>query len=48
MATIASGFQKLMENLEITGLQKSTVSTRHNSVRDVVKQFTESKLDWTL
>lgn len=34
--TIASSFQKLKENLEITGLQKSTVSTRQNNVRDVV------------
>lgn len=35
--TIPSAFQKLKENLEITGLQKSTVSTRQNSVREVVE-----------
>ncbi len=35
--TILSAFQKLKENLEITGLQKSTVSTRQNSVREVVE-----------
>lgn len=34
--TILSSFQKLKENLEITGLQKSTVSTRQENVRDVV------------
>lgn len=34
--TITSSFQKLKENLEITGLQKSTVSTRQENVRDVV------------
>lgn len=34
--TIAASFQKLKENLEITGLQKSTVSTRQGNVRDVV------------
>lgn len=34
--TISSSFQKLKENLEITGLQKSTVSTRQENVRDVV------------
>ena len=34
--TIQAAFQKLKENLEITGLQKSTVSTRQNNVRDVV------------
>lgn len=34
--TIISSFQKLKENLEITGLQKSTVSTRQENVRDVV------------
>lgn len=36
-ATIPSAFQKLKENLEITGLQKSAVSTRQNSVRGVVE-----------
>lgn len=35
--TILSAFQKLKENLEITGLQKSTVSTRQNNVRKVVE-----------
>ena len=34
--TILSSFQKLRENLEITGLQKATVSTRQQNVRDVV------------
>lgn len=34
--TITASFQKLKENLEITGLQKSTVSTRQENVRDVV------------
>ncbi len=34
--TITSSFQKLKENLEITGLQKNTVSTRQENVRDVV------------
>lgn len=36
--TIPSAFQKLKENLEITGLQKSTVSTRQTNVRDVVEK----------
>ncbi|MEM5777980.1 MAG: CBASS oligonucleotide cyclase [Candidatus Aenigmatarchaeota archaeon] len=35
--TISASFQKLKENLEITGLQKSTVSTRQNNVREVIK-----------
>jgi len=34
--TILSAFQKLKENLEITGLQKSVVSTRQNNIREVV------------
>ena len=34
--TITASFQKLKENLEITGLQKSTVSTRQENVREVV------------
>lgn len=34
--TIPSGFSHLKTNLEITGLQKSTVSTRQNNVRDAV------------
>jgi len=34
--TIVASFQKLRENLEITGLQKSTVSTSQENVRDVV------------
>jgi len=36
VTTILSAFQKLKENLEITGLQKSTVSTRQENVRDAV------------
>lgn len=36
--TIQQSFQKLKENLEITGLQTSTVSTRQNNVRDVIKK----------
>lgn len=36
--TIQQSFQKLKENLEITGLQSSTVSTRQNNVRDVIKK----------
>jgi len=35
--TISSGFQKLKENLEPTGLQTTTVSTRQNNVREVVE-----------
>lgn len=35
--TILSAFQKLKENLEPTGLQKETISTRQNSVREVVE-----------
>jgi len=34
--TVGASFQRLRENLEITGLQASTVSTRQNGVRDVV------------
>lgn len=34
--TIRQGFEKLRENLEITGLQEETVSTRQQSVRAVV------------
>lgn len=34
--TILSAFQKLKENLEITGLQKSTASTRQENVRDAI------------
>jgi tRNA nucleotidyltransferase (CCA-adding enzyme) len=36
--TIESAFQKLKENLEPTGLQKSTISTRQNNVREVVEK----------
>src|SRR5690606_1580384 len=36
--TIFASFEKLKENLEITGLQKSTVSTRQNNVREVVEK----------
>lgn len=35
--TIISSFEKFRQNLEITGLQKSTVSTRQNNVREVVE-----------
>lgn len=35
--TIPAAFQKLKENLEITGLQKSTVSTRQNNAREAVE-----------
>jgi hypothetical protein len=34
--TISESFKQLKSNLEITGLQKSTVSTRQENVRDVV------------
>ena len=34
--TIKSSFQRLKENIEITGLQKSTVSDRQNNVRAVI------------
>lgn len=34
--TILSAFEKLKQNLEITGLQKETVSTRQTNVRDVI------------
>ncbi|HRN51116.1 MAG TPA: CBASS oligonucleotide cyclase [Anaerolineales bacterium] len=34
--TITSAFQKLKENLEVTGLQKTVVSTRQEKVRDAV------------
>lgn len=36
--TILSTFQKLKENLEITGLQKSLVSTRQINIREVVEK----------
>lgn len=36
--TILAAFQKLKENLEITGLQKSTVSTRQNNIREVIER----------
>jgi hypothetical protein len=36
--TIYSSFQKLKENLEITGLQKSTASGRQQSVRNVIEK----------
>lgn len=35
--TIISGFNTLKNNLEITSLQKSTVSTRQNNIRDAVE-----------
>ena len=34
--TILSGFEALRSNLEITGLQAETVSTRQRNVRDAV------------
>lgn len=34
--TIKSSFSKFRENLEITGLQRSTVSTRQQNIRDVI------------
>jgi len=34
--TVKAGFETLKSNLEITGLQQSTVSTRQNNVRDAV------------
>lgn len=45
--TITSGFLKLKENLEITGLQGETVSTRQRNVREAVQdglQVTDSFL----
>lgn len=36
--TVQQAFQKLRENLEITGLQASTVSTRQQSVREVLEE----------
>ena len=36
--TVNSGFAKLRDNLEITTLQASTVSTRQTNVRDAVKK----------
>lgn len=36
--TIQQSFQKLKENLEITGLQASIVSARQNNVRNVIKK----------
>jgi len=39
--TITSSFQKLKENLEITGLQRSTASTRQTNVRSVIENEME-------
>ncbi|AVH74486.1 CBASS oligonucleotide cyclase [Nostoc sp. 'Lobaria pulmonaria (5183) cyanobiont'] len=36
--TISQGFNKLRENLEITYLQETTVSTRQNNVREAVEK----------
>lgn len=36
--TIPLAFQRLRENLEITGLQKSTVSTRQTNVREAIEK----------
>lgn len=41
--TVKQSFQKLKENLEITGLQEETVSTRQNSVREVLDAGLEVK-----
>ena len=35
--TIPQAFQQLRSNLEITGLQSSTVSTRQTNVREVIQ-----------
>jgi hypothetical protein len=35
--TIIEAFKKLKSNLEITGLQQSTVSTRHNNIRQAIE-----------
>jgi Second Messenger Oligonucleotide or Dinucleotide Synthetase domain len=37
-STLPQGFQKLRENLEITGLQAETVSTRQQNVREAVER----------
>jgi hypothetical protein len=37
VTSINSGFQKLKENLEITGLQKETVATRQQNVRSALE-----------
>lgn len=34
--TIPASFQKLKENIEITGLQKSAISTRQDNIRNVI------------
>jgi hypothetical protein len=39
--TIYQGFEKLRQNLEITGLQESTVSTRQRTVREAVSSEME-------
>jgi hypothetical protein len=38
---IYQGFEKLRQNLEITGLQESTVSTRQRTVREAVSSEME-------
>lgn len=38
VATVQQGFEQLRRNLEITGLQSSTVSTRQTNVRDAIKK----------
>jgi Second Messenger Oligonucleotide or Dinucleotide Synthetase domain len=40
-STLPQGFQKLRENLEITGLQAETVSTRQQNVREAVEREVE-------
>ncbi len=44
--TIQQSFQKLKANLEITGLQASTVSTRQNNVRDESEPVLIEKLKY--
>lgn len=41
VTTISTGFQKLRENLEITGLQKTTVSERQQNVREAMEKDLE-------
>ena len=39
--TVAAGFSKFQQNLEITDLQASTVSTRQKNVREAVEDDLE-------
>ena len=45
MNTIPQAFEKLRSNLEISGLQKETVSTRQQAVRGVIEAGLDV-LDW--